>query len=106
MDADEFKRQLEALNAEYRSGLPARLAEIDALWTKSSGAHAALLRALHSMAGSAKTFGVKGVSEAAAAAEHYIAPFCERGKAPDSAQRAEFERLLGTLRRAANGDAA
>jgi hypothetical protein len=102
VDADEFRRQLEALNAEYRSGLPAKLAEIDALWARS-GADAALLRALHSMAGSAKTFGVKGVSEAAAAAEHYLAPFCERGIAPKAAERSEFERLLGALKRAAAG---
>jgi len=103
VDADEFKRQLEALNAEYRAGLPAKLAEIDALWTKSPGDGAALLRALHSMAGSARTFGVKGVSEAAAAAEHYLAPFCESGTEPKAAQRNEFERLLQELRRVAAG---
>ena len=101
VDAEEFKRQLEALNAEYRSGLPARLGEIDDLWRKSPGSNAALLRALHSMAGSAKTFGVKGVSEAAAAAEQYLAPFCERGVEPGPADRAAFEQLLGALRRAA-----
>jgi HPt (histidine-containing phosphotransfer) domain-containing protein len=105
VDKDEFRRQLDALNAEYRSGLPAKLVEIDALWAKSSGTDATLLRALHSMAGSAKTFGVKGVSEAAAAAEHYLAPFCERSKVPDSAQRAEFERLLGALKRVATDGA-
>ena len=103
MDADEFKRQLEALNVEYRNGLPAKLAEIDALWAKSTGADTALLRALHSMAGSARTFGVKGVSEAAAAAEHYLAPFCENGTEPKAAQRAEFERLLEELKRVAAG---
>lgn len=105
MDADEFRRQLEALNAEYRAGLPARLAEIDVLWAKSNTADAALLRALHSMAGSARTFGVQGVSEAAAAAEHYLAPFCESGTEPKAEQRAEFERLLHELKRAAAGGA-
>ena len=105
MDADEFKRQLEALNAEYRAGLPAKLAEIDVLWATSAATDAALLRALHSMAGSARTFGVKGVSEAAAAAEHYLAPFCEGGAELKAAQRAEFERLLQELKRVAAGGA-
>jgi chemotaxis protein histidine kinase CheA len=104
MDADEFRRQLEELNAEYRKGLPAKLAEIDALWAKSTTIDTGLLRAIHSMAGSAKTFGVKGVSEAAAAAEHYLAPFCERNAKLSSAQRTEFERLLGALRQAAGGN--
>lgn len=101
MSADAFKRQLEALSAEYRSGLPARLAEIDALWGKSPAGLAELLRALHSVAGSARTFGVKGVSEAAAAAELYLVPFCERSTAPRAAERAEFERLLDALKHAA-----
>jgi chemotaxis protein histidine kinase CheA len=103
VSAEEFRRQLEALSAEYRSALPARLAEIDALRARQAGTDVTLLRALHSMAGSAKTFGVKGVSEAAAAAEQCLAPFCERGTAMDSAKRAEFERLLDALKRAASG---
>ncbi len=101
MSAEAFKRQLEALSAEYRSGLPEKLEEIDALWRGLPGREAELLRALHSVAGSARTFGVKGVSEAAAAAELYLAPFLERGKALNAAQREEFGPLLDSLKRAA-----
>jgi HPt (histidine-containing phosphotransfer) domain-containing protein len=103
VSAEAFRRQIEALSTEYRVGLPDKLAEIDTLWRAPPGREAELLRALHSMAGSARTFGVKGVSEAAAAAEIYLAPFCERGRTPNAAQRAEFERLLDALRRSAAG---
>jgi chemotaxis protein histidine kinase CheA len=106
MTAEAFKQQLEAIRAEYRNGLPAKLAGLDALWQAlTSGAAkparvADLLRELHSIAGSAKTFGVAGVSEAAAAAESYLAPFSKRGKIPNAAGQAKFKSLLDALKRA------
>ena len=107
MTAEAFRQQLEAISAEYRSGLPAKLAELDALWRElASGAAEPgrmgdLLRALHSMAGSAKTFGVSGVSEAAAAAESFLEPFSKRRKLPNSAQQAKFTLLLDNLKNVA-----
>jgi HPt (histidine-containing phosphotransfer) domain-containing protein len=103
MSAEAFKRQLEALSTEYRSSLPEKLEEIDALWRGLPGRETELLRALHSVAGSARTFGVKGVSEAAAAAELYLAPYSERGKAIGAAQYEEFGQLLDALKLAARG---
>jgi len=105
--ADAFHRQLEALSAEYRGSLQGRLIEIDSLWRELVGGavkpvrFADLQRELHTIAGSARTFGIAGVSEAAAAAELFLAPFSKRRKLPDAAQQAEFARLLDDLRRAA-----
>lgn len=107
MSIEAFKRQLEELSAEYRRDLPEKLARIDALWRELAwGAPqpdrlAGLQRELHSIAGSARTFGIAGVSEAAAAAESFLEPFARRGKAPAAGRKAEFERLLDLLRRAA-----
>ena len=107
MSAEEFKRQIEALRAEYRAELPGRLAELDGLWhSLSSGALrieriSDLRRSLHSLAGSARTFGVAGVSEAAAAAESWIEPYCVSNTLPGSAERSEFQRLLDAVKQAA-----
>jgi len=106
MTAEAFKRQLEALSADYRRDLPKKLALIESLWLEL--AHGAaqpsritdLLRELHSISGSAKTLGVAGVSEAAATAESFLEPFSKRGKLPNAAQQAEFVRLLDALKRA------
>lgn len=107
MSIEAFKRQLEELNAEYRRALPGKLARIDALWSEMTGEPAradrlaVMQRELHSIAGSARTFGIAGVSEAAAAAESFLEPCVRRGKLPAAAGRVEFERLLDSLRKAA-----
>ena len=107
MTADAFKHQLAALSAEYRGELPGKLDRVENLWRDlTAGAVGPerlidLVRELHSIAGSARTFGVAGVSEAAAAAESWLEPFTARHKLPASPKQAEFARLLGELRRAA-----
>ena len=107
MSPDEFRKQIEALAAEYREALPARLAGIDAVWSElRDGSRrperlAALQRELHSIAGSARTFGVAGVSEAAAAAEAHLEPFLPDGALPDAGQRDAFVHLLDALKDAA-----
>lgn len=107
MTQDAFRRQIEALSAEYRGTLPGKLAALDRLWRElASGALeparlADLRRELHSLAGTAKTFGVAGVSEAAAAADAFLDPYAAKGKLPDGAKRAEFTRLLEAVTRSA-----
>jgi chemotaxis protein histidine kinase CheA len=107
MSAEEFRKQIEALRAEYRAGLPAKLAELDDLWhSLANGAMkpdriADLRRGLHSLAGSARTFGVDGVGEAAAAAESWLEPYCSRSAVPGPAEQTEFRRLLDALKRTA-----
>lgn len=110
MSDDEFRQMLAAVSAEYRAGLPARLAGIDELWNcimhggDAAQAMPDLIRALHSIAGTAETFGLNAVGRAAAAAESCLEPYREVRPMPDAA-RTEVTRLLETLRHAAGLDA-
>lgn len=104
MDADEFKRQMAAFSADYRAGLPAKLERIDVLWqtlrsgASDTGSCVELLRGLHTIAGSAKTFGLSAVGDAARTAENFLEPFCAAGAMPLAADREAFGQLLGALR--------
>jgi chemotaxis protein histidine kinase CheA len=108
MASEEIGSEFEAFNAEYRRSVPERLREIESLWSdlRQVGASRerlhALLRGLHSIAGSGSTFGMPQLSAAAAAAESWIAPFCERGAMPEEGRRGEFDALLSALRAAAS----
>ena len=108
MASDGLGDELAEFNAEYRRSMPERLREIDVLWSElrlgdvSRERMHALLRALHSIAGSATTFGMPSLSEAAAAAEAWVEPCYERGALPKESRRAELDVLLTDLRRAAS----
>ena len=65
---------LDELRAEYRAELPGKLAHLKALLAQNRMKE--LHRALHTLAGSAGTFGLPAVSEAAREAEAY----CESGQ--------------------------
>lgn len=107
--AEEFSRRLDALRADYRDRLPEKIAAIQRLWRDvMSGVlpPAGLIdlkRELHTLAGSAKTFGVAHVSELASAAESLLEPCCARGSLPEAASAAELARLLHALQRATPG---
>lgn len=109
MDKAEFKRQLEAFNAEYRASLPGKLAEVDALWGMMAAgatqpeACGELLRKLHTLAGSARTFGFPELGTAARVAENFLEPYCKDGAMPQSSDREAFGRLLGAVRQSASG---
>jgi HPt (histidine-containing phosphotransfer) domain-containing protein len=105
---EEFKRHLEALRADYRKSLPGKLAELSQLWQAllsgalpGTGLHD-LRRELHTLAGSATTFGVANVSALAGSAESLLDPFCERGTLPEGATAAEVGRLLDALQQTTN----
>lgn len=85
-------REFDALLAEYRTGLPQKLARLDELL--AAGRLPDLGRELHTLAGSAGTFGLPKVGEAARAAETYLLG-C--GGKLDPAQRAELTLLLQEL---------
>ena len=106
MADDDLARELEAFNAEYRSSLPQRLADIDASWSAvrrgETDALRPLLRQLHSIAGSALTFGLPALGRAAAAAEDWIEPYSERSEVPAAAALDELEPLLAAVRQAAS----
>jgi HPt (histidine-containing phosphotransfer) domain-containing protein len=107
MASDDIGSELEAFNADYRRSLPQRVGELDALWADLRHGPVTrermhlLLRRLHAIAGSAGTFGLPRLSEAGAAAEDFIGPFCERACLPDRAERERFEILLAEVRQAA-----
>ena len=107
---DDFSRQLEAFNVEYRQSLPERIRDIESLWAslRQEGVSAerlhALQRGLHSIAGSGRTFGMGALSEAAAAADRWLERYCERVVLPDAAGCGHFDGLLAAVKRCALSD--
>ncbi len=89
----ERRAEFDALLAEYRRGLPDTLARIDALL--AAGRLKELRRAVHTLAGSAGTYGLPRVGQAAAAAEAYLEASADT---LDAAGRAELERLVARVR--------
>lgn len=86
-----LRKELEAVLAQYRRDLPARISALEALL--SAGRLTELKRALHRLAGSAGTFGVPEVGDAARAAEESLVV-----KNSDAAQRREFAKHFARLR--------
>ena len=101
---EELRRELQAAVAEYRASLAPRLAALEALRGelasgKASPARVAELhRELHSIAGSGRTFGLAGVSEAARAAEAFVEQRSAAGL--DAAAWERLRALLQDLARA------
>ena len=91
--------EFDELRAEYRQGMVAKLAALDAQWaqavTGDAGAHEALVRALHTIAGSAGTFGLPAIGVAARAAENFLE---EKGAKLGGEDRQRFVLLLEELR--------
>ena len=106
-DADELAAELAKLNAEYRVTLARRLDALDALAVALGAGRAGadglreLRRALHSISGSAKTFGLPSVSEAARTGEALIAPWCDGRETPQAEDWVALKDLLCALRKAA-----
>lgn len=86
------RAEFDALLVEYRRDLPQTLERIDSLLAGASFSE--LRRALHTLAGSAGTYGLPRVGQAAAAAEALL----ESGPPRDAARRAELERLVARVR--------
>jgi HPt (histidine-containing phosphotransfer) domain-containing protein len=96
---ESLERELKELRADYRAGLPARLARLRALLADAGGM-GALRRELHKIAGSAKTFGLPAATEAARAAEAYLLARSDPDAAPSAAERAQLAALLDKLAQA------
>ena len=106
--ADEsFERFFAELVADYRRGLPEKFAELDALWKScdadkpATGTLERLKHELHALVGTAQTMSLVCVTEAARRAECFLDPFVSAGCIAQSADRARFTQLLGTLQRSA-----
>lgn len=104
---EDFQEVVRRLSAQYRVGLAEEIERIEDLWLhlKAQGAGAAdlreLQRRLHSMAGSGQTFGVHGLSDAAAAAELHLEALADVTALTEASQSLRFEQLLAEVRRAA-----
>jgi len=107
-DADELAAELARLSAEYRVTLARRLDALDAILVALSAEQAGaddlheLHRVLHSIAGSARTFGLPAVSEAARAGEALIAPWFDSREIPRADDWAALKDILCALRKAAD----
>jgi HPt (histidine-containing phosphotransfer) domain-containing protein len=106
-DADDLAAALAALGAEYRANLAPRLDALEALAAALARGQGdaedlrTLRRGLHTIAGSAKTFGLPAVTDAARAGEAFLDPWRDTVKPPGAAEWAELDRLLAALRAAA-----
>lgn len=103
MSSEAFKAQMAQFNAEYRAALPGKLADIMALWSRASEREALteLHRLLHSLAGSAKVFGLAPVSAAAREVENALAPFVKDAATPAGDDSTRIAGLLEGLHKAA-----
>ncbi len=106
--ANPFGAERDAMEADYRRKLPARLERLEnaqrelAGGTAPAGGLAELHRELHTIAGSAEMFGLPEVSEAARAAEAFLEPYRTGGAMPAAGGWAALKLLLAKLRRAAS----
>jgi len=106
-DAENLAAELARLSAEYRVTLARRLDALDAIAVALSANRAGaeelreLHRALHSISGSARTFGLPAVSEAARAGEALLDPWCDGRVTPQAEDWAALTDILSALREAA-----
>ncbi len=96
-----FEERLSALGAQFREALPQRLWAIEhdlARLRQGQGDWHALRRRLHSLAGSAGTFGLAGLSTEARALERLVQAICQGEGVDWAALEAGVGRLRGETR--------
>ena len=102
MSWQDLGKEFQKLRTEFRGSLPAKLRRMRSLWERidceepDSDALAMLKRDLHTMAGSAGSFGLPQVSKAAAAAEGALDGL-KAGSRPGAKRAAKFRALLDKL---------
>ena len=101
------REAIRELATGYLSALPAKLDEIDAAWAQLTNGQwdgerlRELHRTVHSMAGSARVFGVPAVGEAARGVEVHLQPLLEQATRPEEPTLRAVEDALQQLRSAA-----
>ena len=104
MSFQDLGREFQKLRTEFRGSLPAKLRRMRSLWERldceepDGDALDMLKRDLHTMAGSAGSFGLPQVSKAAAAAEEALDGL-KAGSRPGAKRAAKFRALLDKLDR-------
>ena len=105
MSWQDLGKEFQKLRGEFRGSLPAKLRRLRSLWERidceepDSDAFDMLKRELHTMAGSAGSFGLPQVSKAAAAAEDALGGL-KPGSRPGAKRSAKFRTLLDKLDKA------
>jgi len=100
----DLGKEFQKLRAEFRGSLPAKLKRLRSLWERidceapDGDALEILTREIHSMAGSAGTFGLPQVSKVAAAAEDALHGL-KAGSRPGAKRTAKVRALLDKLER-------
>ena len=93
------------LREEYARKLPEKLARLELLWHGFANSNDAeredLLRAVHSIAGSAATFGLPELGAVALELELALRPLCASSGVPDDEDRRRIEEGIAHLRSAA-----
>jgi len=92
---------LEEMRAEYLQNLRTRLTRIPSLWREMEHDPEArkeeLLRIVHSIAGSAATFGLPEVGEAAFELEEPLQALCRRAGPPEPSERGKIDAGIARL---------
>lgn len=99
----EIQARLKALQATYAQQLPARLAEARTLWHElcnedwNEGKLKSLHRQVHTLAGSAPTFGFEQVGHTARVIEQRIKAWLKDSRQAPHDERAALDELFTTL---------
>ena len=107
-DSTPEAQTLQQMAGQFAAKLPDRLAEIVSLWqalslgSSNASLSKALHRKVHSLTGSATTFGFAPVSEAARRLELQLKPFASSEQAPDPSQLASVASFVEALQRSAS----
>ena len=108
-DMKVMAAKMKVLRDAYAAQLPDKLALLNQVWSSLPSARwdeagfNTLHRMVHSLSGSAKTFGFSGLGEAARSLELELNKFSQDCIAPDEAQRQYVVSMLGQLQRLSRG---
>jgi HPt (histidine-containing phosphotransfer) domain-containing protein len=92
---EHVQRQLDELKQAFSEKLQARLREIEEAWEQ--GRLPMLRRLVHSLSGSAGTFGFPEVTQTAAALDGILEPLVEKQKDPSKTERLRIAALIEEL---------
>lgn len=105
LDPEELKRRLGVMHASYRAKVPGKIAEIEALWSRTKVSPAtypsrnALLLAVHTLVGSSPTLGCEALGAAARELELALRKPFAHGDAISGAEIAAIDFLVAGLGR-------
>ncbi|MGD9786442.1 MAG: diguanylate cyclase [Sulfuricellaceae bacterium] len=109
MSEAEFHQKMASLKELYRSQLPGKLDELEALWRKlrdaggQAGEWAEFVRGIHSLGGSGAVFGFTALSTSCRALEIFLQPIADHPASLTDALRYEIDDRLAMVRRFADG---